>query len=76
MILKGRCRDCDHLFVWDEERYAKQNHVIHCKQCRRLLGGGFKCGNCDTVIRMMNRNEPEKCYACGTAYETPLRESI
>jgi len=75
-MIKARCKKCDHLFIWDEDRYSKQNHVIHCKQCGGFLAGGFKCHQCGQVITMLGPVPPEECVICHTTYTKPLRESI
>ncbi len=75
-MLKGRCRKCDHLFVWDDDRYSKQNHVINCKECGGLLGGGFQCRNCGQTVALLGKLAPESCYQCHTPYDAPLRESV
>jgi hypothetical protein len=75
-MLRGRCRQCNHIFVWDQDRYSIQNHVISCKQCGTFLGGGFKCSRCEQVVTMIGPIAPEECVICQTPYEEPLVESI
>jgi hypothetical protein len=67
-VLKARCRKCDHLFLWDEGRYSRTNHIVLCRGCGSFLGGGFKCQVCSVVVQLLNRIPPEFCLLCGSAY--------
>ncbi len=72
MILKGSCRKCGHLFTWDEEYYSQRNHVVRCKSCKGLVGGGFKCNSCEQIVALINEASTKMtdCLFCGARYDT------
>lgn len=78
MVIKGRCKRCDHLFTWDEERYSIQNHIVRCKGCGAFLGGGLRCGRCKNTVLMLNGIFPPgyACHLCGAPYDEPIRDAI